>query len=437
MATSNPQYGLDLNDTFRITGANKLWLGGTSGAADADASIYRSAAGELTISTNLVVIGAATITNAALTTPTITGATMSGTISGGTYTNAHGLGITNLSADNIATGTLADARLSANVALLNGTNSFTRPNNFTLNVGFGTASPMYNIDVIGTGRFSGANRLWFGGTSGNADADVSFQRTAAGEITVTTNLVVTGLKATKLRMNGVALGTSTEPAIFYSPPTDTAADGAHSSTIASSTSGSTTTQMYGWRLGTDFSLNLDRLYGSWQSTPVMSVVRADGTVGFGVTTSKYGVDVGSTLRVVGANKLWLGGTANNADADASINRSAAGMLTVTTNITVTGSITTGTLTKTANYTLLEGDGGTLFADATGGAVTITLPAAAAGTVGREYKVFKVDSSGNAVNIAPNGSNLLLAGSTTNTTAQASCLRVTGYSSTAWIVNKTN
>jgi hypothetical protein len=112
------------------------------------------------------------------------------------------------------------------------------------------------------------------------------------------------------------------------------------------------------------------------------------------------------------------------------------MLTATTNLTVAGSITTGTQTKTGNYTLLEGDGGVTFVDATGGAVTITLPAASSSTIGRVYRVFKVDSSGNAVNIAPNGSNTLLAGSTTNTTAQANCLNVTGYSATAWIVNKT-
>ena len=103
---------------------------------------------------------------------------------------------------------------------------------------------------------------------------------------------------------------------------------------------------------------------------------------------------------------------------------------------ITGTGTGGTLTKTGNYTLLEGDGGTVFADATGGAVTITLPAASSSTIGRVYRVFKVDSSGNAVNIAPNGSNTLLAGSTTNTTSQANCLNVTGYSATAWIVNKT-
>ena len=113
-----------------------------------------------------------------------------------------------------------------------------------------------------------------------------------------------------------------------------------------------------------------------------------------------------------------------------------GTATPASALHVVGAITTSTLTKTTNYTFVTGDGGVTFADATAGAVTITLPAASSSTIGRSYQVFKVDASGNAVNIAPNGSDTLLDGSTTNTTAQANCLRVVGYSATAWIVNKT-
>jgi hypothetical protein len=54
-------------------------------------------------------------------------------------------------------------------------------------------------------------------------------------------------------------------------------------------------------------------------------------------------------------------------------------------------------TKTANYTILSTDH-TIRVDATGGAVTITLPDA--GTVsGRVFCVKKVDLTSNAVNIA--------------------------------------
>ena len=174
----------------------------------------------------------------------------------------------------------------------------------------------------------------------------------------------------------------------------------------------------------------------YSTAPKTNGLNIEGKVGMATSNPQYGLDVNDVVRITGSNKHWFGGTSGVADADAAIHRSAAGMLTATTNLTVVGSITTGTQTKTGNYTLLEGDGGVTFVDATGGAVTITLPAASSSTIGRMYRVFKVDSSGNAVNIAPNGSNTLLAGSTTNTTAQANCLNVTGYSATAWIVNKT-
>ena len=138
----------------------------------------------------------------------------------------------------------------------------------------------------------------------------------------------------------------------------------------------------------------------YSTAPKTNGMNVEGYLGAGVTSPSY--------------QLHVGG-------DAGIN----------------GAIISGTLTKTTNYTLATGDGGVVFVDASGGAVTITMQAAASGTIGKLVEVIKVDSSANAVNIAPNSGNTLLAGSTTNTTAQASTLRVRGYSSTAWIVNKTN
>ncbi len=72
----------------------------------------------------------------------LTSVTASG-LAGGTYSNAYtfnnaansftgsGAGLTSLNASNITTGTLADARLSANVALLNANNVFTGNNTFS------------------------------------------------------------------------------------------------------------------------------------------------------------------------------------------------------------------------------------------------------------------------------------------------------------------
>ena len=66
-------------------------------------------------------------------------------------------------------------------------------------------------------------------------------------------------------------------------------------------------------------------------------------------------------------------------------------------------------TKTANYTLITVDY-TVLVDASGGAVTITLPPAAsayssATKVGNIYNVKRIDSSGNAVTVDGNGANI--------------------------------
>jgi len=57
--------------------------------------------------------------------------------------SGNGAGLTNLAAGNIASGSLADARLSANVALLNGTNTFTGTNAFSV-APIGSASSLTN-----------------------------------------------------------------------------------------------------------------------------------------------------------------------------------------------------------------------------------------------------------------------------------------------------
>jgi hypothetical protein len=76
----------------------------------------------------------------------------------GTLTAAQ---IPNLDAAKIVSGTLGDARLSTNVPLLNGTNTFTGTNNFagvtiaSGKVGIGTNSPTTALDVVGAARVSG------------------------------------------------------------------------------------------------------------------------------------------------------------------------------------------------------------------------------------------------------------------------------------------
>lgn len=63
--------------------------------------------------------------------------------------------------------------------------------------------------------------------------------------------------------------------------------------------------------------------------------------------------------------------------------------------------------KTANYTVLTTDRGkTIYCDASGGAFTITLPAAATATDGFEVAVIKTDSSTNAVTIDGDGAETI-------------------------------
>jgi len=83
---------------------------------------------------------------APLASPTFTG-TVTGTFSG------NGSALTNLNGSNISTGTVADARLSANVALLNraAQNFSGTTNSFAGNVGIGTTSPSTRLHVFHSG----------------------------------------------------------------------------------------------------------------------------------------------------------------------------------------------------------------------------------------------------------------------------------------------
>jgi len=95
----------------------------------------------------------------ALPTSQLTG-TLPSALFGGTYSGAvtlnnaadiftgSGAGLTSLNANNLSSGTVADARLSANVALLNRSpQTFTGQNIFNSSVGIGTASPAAPLHV--------------------------------------------------------------------------------------------------------------------------------------------------------------------------------------------------------------------------------------------------------------------------------------------------
>src|SRR5205823_4170654 len=86
---------------------------------------------------------------------TLASAQLGGAYSGGlTLNNAansftgSGAGLTSLNANNLSSGTVADARLSANAALLNrNPQTFTGQNIFNSSVGIGTATPAAPLHV--------------------------------------------------------------------------------------------------------------------------------------------------------------------------------------------------------------------------------------------------------------------------------------------------
>lgn len=97
---------------------------------------------------------------------TFTGGSFSGgTFSSGTFSGT-GTNLTALTASNISLGTLSDARLSSNVALINRNGqTFTRNNNFTGNVGIGTTVAKAPLHVAGD--YYGKGHMYLYSTAGD------------------------------------------------------------------------------------------------------------------------------------------------------------------------------------------------------------------------------------------------------------------------------
>jgi hypothetical protein len=99
-------------------------------------------------------VGTASMTNASITNATIANATITAGVTG------NGSGLTSLNATNMASGTLADARLSTNVALLNANQTFSGTNTFS------STSPLVlnrNDIQLGTAADNNKYRLgWYG-----------------------------------------------------------------------------------------------------------------------------------------------------------------------------------------------------------------------------------------------------------------------------------
>ena len=387
---------------------------------------------------------------------TLGSATITGIISGGIFTNGtlagNGLYITNLDGGNLRDGTISNAQVAATAAIADTklatiSTAGKVANSATTAASANTASAI--VARNGSGNFTAG--IVTANLAGNATTATTATNSPSGNID--TNLALkaplasptfTGIVTATNIANG--LGLVATPSYTFTGDTDTGLWSSGGNTLNFSTAGLERVRIDSsgrLAIGTTSASQLMTINSDIALAAIAFQIGMNTKAFFGVSPSADDPISGMTsgdlgIRVQGTNDIFLSANSGSLGQFVLKNSGNVGIGTATPSsaLHVAGSITTSTQTKTSNYTLLTADGGTTFADAAAGAVTITLPAASSTTIGRSYQVFKVDSSGNAVNIAPNGSDTLLAGSTTNTTAQANCLRVIGYSATAWIVNKT-
>ncbi|MBW3538408.1 hypothetical protein KY386_02860, partial [Candidatus Parcubacteria bacterium] len=157
-----------LGGTGTLNLANTTVAAGTYGSSTSVGQFTVDAQGRLTAASNVAISGLNSCSTCVALQSTTPGTAqtgninVSGTIIAGSFSGS-GASLTSLNATNVATGTLADARLSANVALLDrATQNFTgATNTFAGNVGIGTTAPSSTLHVVA----SGAQTASFTGTT--------------------------------------------------------------------------------------------------------------------------------------------------------------------------------------------------------------------------------------------------------------------------------
>lgn len=170
-------------------------------------------------------------------------------------------------------------------------------------------------------------------------------------------------------------------------------------------------------------LSTGETYGIYGNSTTGTAIRGDSTGLYGVwgsSTSGAGISAES------------GGAGHGIYALATT--SYSGYFTGGSGVNIQGPITLISAEKNSNYQITNQDG-VLFVGTSGGAVTITLPAASSSTIGRVFYVYLSECSVlpvNAVTVGGSGADTINGTATTST--QYQCIRVIGYTSTSWIAN---
>lgn len=113
-----------------------------------------------------------------------------------------------------------------------------------------------------------------------------------------------------------------------------------------------------------------------------------------------------------------------------------GLLHSSNTITISSTLSSFTVTeKSTTFTASIGDNQVYLVDASGGAVTVDLPATSDTDIdGRSVVIKKADNSGNAVIITPNGSDTIDGAATASITTQYATVTAVAFNTnTDWII----
>ncbi len=206
-----------------------------------------------------------------------------------------------------------------------------------------------------------------------------------------------------------------------------------------------------WRVGgvSKACIRKDGAYGTQDAWMLGSTYGGHPALGYYRTTSETAPRVVLSIfgvQVTGASGKGFTWSSTDPSAatssDTGLMRNAAGVVEVTNgnqntyrdlklrNFLGTGNLATGIAAKTSSYTLTANDG-TVTADATSGAITLTLPAVS-GCNGRIYVLKRLNSGANAVTVAANAAETIDGANTVTLGSQYSTLIIQGNADgTAW------